>query len=87
VATTITKISVRTTNRTVSATSLGVFWRDAPSTRWIIRSRKVWPGSAVTRTIRKSETSAVPAVTDENTSVPGSLRTGADSPVIADSST
>ena len=44
--------SVRATSRIVSAISLGVFWRLAPSTRPIIRSRKVSPGFAVTRTTR-----------------------------------
>ena len=34
---------VSTASRMVSAISLGVFWRLAPSTRAIIRSRKVWP--------------------------------------------
>ena len=52
-----------------------------------MRSRKLSPGLAVLRTRRKSEISDVPAVTEENMSVPGSFLTGADSPVIADSST
>ena len=64
VATTMTKISVNMASRTVSAISFGVFCRLAPSTRWIMRSRKLSPGSAVTRTSNRSETSIVPAVTD-----------------------
>ncbi len=52
-----------------------------------MRSRKLSPGLAVARTSRESEISKVPAVTDENVSVPGSFITGADSPVMADSFT
>ena len=86
-ATTMTKISVNTASRTVKAISFGVFCRLAPSTRWIMRSRKLSPGLAVARMSRESEISKVPAVTDENVSVPGSFITGADSPVMADSFT
>ena len=70
----------------VSAISLGVFWRIAPSTSAIIRSRKLWPGSAVTWTTIRSERTRVPPVTPE-WSPPASRMTGALSPVIADSST
>jgi len=65
---------------------LGVFCRSAPSTKAIIRSMKVWPGSAVMRTTIRSESTRVPPVTAER-SPPDSRMTGADSPVMADSST
>ena len=74
------------TSRIVSAISFGVFWRTAPSTIPIMRSRKLSPGLAVTRTFSQSDTSRVPPVTAER-SPPLSRITGADSPVIADSST
>ena len=77
---------VRTASRIVSAISLGVFCRLAPSTRPIMRSRKVWPRSAVIRTTIRSDRTFVPPVTAER-SPPDSRITGADSPVIADSST
>ncbi len=77
---------VRTASRMVRAISLGVFWRLAPSTRVIMRSRKVWPRSAVMRTTIRSESTLVPPVTAER-SPPDSRMTGADSPVMADSST
>ena len=83
----IRKTKVRPASRMASAISLGVRWRCAPSTSEIMRSRKVSPGSAVTRTTRRSETSVVPPVTELRMSVPGSLRTGADSPVMAASLT
>ena len=70
----------------VRAISLGVFWRLAPSTRPIIRSRKLLPGSAVTRTLMRSDRTRVPPVTALR-SPPASRMTGADSPVMADSST
>ena len=70
----------------VRAISLGVFWRLAPSTRAIMRSRNDSPGRAVTRTVIWSERTRVPPVTPER-SPPASRMTGADSPVIADSST
>ena len=41
---------VRPASRMLRAISLGVFWRLAPSTRAIMRSRKVSPGLAVMRT-------------------------------------
>ena len=68
------------------AISLGVFCRAAPSTRAIMRSRKVSPGLEVIRTTMRSERTFVPPVTAER-SPPLSRITGADSPVIADSST
>ena len=74
-------------SRIARAISFGVRWRLAPSTRAIIRSRNVSPGSAVTWTTRLSLVSVVPPVTELRMSVPGSLRTGADSPVIAASLT
>ena len=77
---------VRPASRMVSAISLGVFWRTAPSTSAIIRSTKVEPGSEVTRMTIQSDSSLVPPVTAER-SPPASRMTGADSPVIADSST
>ena len=52
-----------------------------------MRSRNELPGSAETRTSSQSEMMVVPAVTDENMSVPGSFKTGADSPVMAASLT
>src|SRR5579884_746394 len=72
--------------RIVSAISFGVFCRFAPSTRPIMRSRNVWPRSAVIRTTIRSESTLVPPVTAER-SPPDSRMTGADSPVMADSST
>ncbi len=73
-------------NRIVSAISFGVFCRCAPSTSAIIRSTKVSPGLAVISTTIRSDSTVVPAVTAER-SPPDSRITGADSPVIADSST
>ena len=72
--------------RMFRAISFGVFWRSAPSTRAIMRSRKLSPGTAVTRTTIWSERTRVPPVTAER-SPPDSRITGADSPVMADSST
>ena len=69
-----------------SAISFGVFWRDAPSTSAIMRSTKVSPGFEVMRTTIRSESTRVPPVTAER-SPPDSRTTGADSPVMADSST
>jgi len=77
---------VRLTRTRFRATSFGVLWRRAPSIRPIIRSRKEWPDSAVTRTVIWSLMTRVPPVTAER-SPPASRTTGADSPVIADSST
>ncbi len=70
----------------LSAISFGVFCREEPSTSAIIRSRKLSPGRCVTRTTIRSERTRVPPVTAER-SPPDSRITGADSPVIADSST
>ncbi len=80
------RMMVRLTSRMVSASSLGVFWRLAPSTIEIMRSRKLSPGLAVTRTTIQSDSTRVPPVTDEK-SPPDSRITGADSPVMALSST
>ena len=77
---------VRPASRMVSAISFGVFCRSAPSTRAIMRSRKVCPGWAVMRTLIQSEITRVPPVTAER-SPPLSRMTGADSPVIAASLT
>jgi hypothetical protein len=51
-----------------------------------MRSRKLSPGRAVTSTTIRSDSTRVPPVTPLR-SVPASRTTGADSPVIADSST
>src|SRR5579875_968913 len=80
------KMMVRPASRMLSAISLGVFWRSAPSTSAIMRSRKVSPGLEVTLTRIWSERTRVPPVTAER-SPPASRMTGADSPVMADSST
>ena len=77
---------VRPASRILSAISFGVFCRSAPSTSAIIRSRNVCPGSAVTFTLIQSDSTLVPPVTADR-SPPASRMTGADSPVIADSST
>ena len=87
VATAIRNTCVSTANNTVKAISLGVLVRSAPSTNAIIRSMNPWPGSAVMRISRLSDNNRVPPVTEEATSEPASFKTGADSPVIADSST
>ena len=85
-ATASRKIIVSPQSRMFSAISLGVFWRDAPSTILIMRSRNVSPGFEVMRTLISSESTRVPPVTAER-SPPDSRITGADSPVMADSST
>ena len=82
----IRKTIVRPASRIESAISLGVFWREAPSTSAIIRSRNVSPGFDVISTTIRSERTRVPPVTADR-SPPDSRMTGADSPVIADSST
>ena len=51
-----------------------------------MRSMKDWPGSCVISTTMRSESTRVPPVTALR-SPPASRMTGADSPVIADSST
>ncbi len=73
-------------SRMFSAISFGVFWRSAPSTSAIMRSRKVEPWLAVMRTTIQSEITSVPPVTAER-SPPDSRITGADSPVMAASFT
>src|ERR1700693_3442375 len=82
----MTKIMVKPASRIESAISLGVFCRWAPSTKAIIRSRNVSPGFDVMRIKMLSERTRVPPVT-ELRSPPAARITGADSPVIADSST
>ena len=86
VTTATRKIRVRPASRMLSAISLGVLRRAAPSTSEIMRSRNDLPGSWVTWTTSRSESSRVPPVTAER-SPPDSRMTGADSPVMADSST
>ena len=80
-------MKVRPASRIASAISFGVRCRFAPSTRAIIRSRNVSPGFVVTSMTSRSLVSVVPPVTELRMSVPGSLSTGADSPVIAASLT
>ncbi len=77
---------VSAASRMFSAISLGVFCRLAPSTSAIIRSMKLSPGFCVILTTMRSDSTVVPPVTAER-SPPDSRMTGADSPVIADSST
>ena len=77
---------VSAASRMFSASSFGVFCRCAPSTRAIIRSMKVSPGLEVIFTTIRSDSTLVPPVTADR-SPPDSRMTGADSPVIADSST
>ena len=81
-----TKMMVRPASRMLSAISLGVFCRVAPSTSAIMRSRKVEPWAAVMRTRITSDSTRVPPVTAER-SPPLSRMTGALSPVMALSST
>ena len=73
-------------SRMFSAISFGVFCRFAPSTRAIIRSMNVSPGLEVILTTIRSDSTVVPPVTADR-SPPDSRMTGADSPVMADSST
>ena len=77
---------VKPASKMFRAISFGVFWRSAPSTSAIMRSRNVSPGFDVMRTTRTTLNTRVPPVTAER-SPPASRITGADSPVIADSST
>src|ERR1051325_7422028 len=79
-------MNVNAASRIVSAISLGVFWRRAPSTSAIILSRKPAPLSAVVRIAMRSLSTRVPPVTALR-SPPLSRMTGADSPVMAASST
>src|SRR3954470_12036871 len=62
-------------SRMLSAISFGVFWRSAPSTKRIMRSRKVEPGAAVILTRIQSDRTWVPPVTAER-SPPDSRMTG-----------
>ena len=78
--------SVRAISRIVRAISFGVLRRWAPSTMAIIRSRKVSPGLTLQRITSQSERMRVPPVTEAK-SPPDSRITGADSPVMALSST
>ena len=80
------KMIVMPARRISRAISLGVFWRLAPSTMAIMRSKKVSPGLAVTRTTSQSDSTRVPPVTPLR-SPPLSRITGALSPVMALSST
>ena len=80
------KMIVMPASRMSRAISLGVFWRLAPSTMAIMRSKKVSPGLAVTRTTSQSDRTRVPPVTLLR-SPPLSRITGALSPVMALSST
>src|SRR5215472_16655053 len=80
------KMMVSDASRMFSAISFGVFCRCAPSTRAIIRSMNVSPGLEVIFTTIRSDSTRVPPVTADR-SPPDSRMTGADSPVIADSST
>ena len=80
------KMSVMAESRIVSAISFGVFWRCAPSTIEIMRSMKVFPFSEVMRMTMRSLMTRVPPVTALR-SPPLSRMTGADSPVMAASST
>src|SRR5438128_6274894 len=73
-------------SRMVSAISLGVFCRRAPSTNAIIRSTKDSPGLVLIFTTIRSDSTVVPPVTEEK-SPPDSRITGARSAVLAASST
>ena len=86
VTTATSRISVSPAIRMSSAISFGVFCRLAPSTRAIMRSRNVSPGLEVIWTTIRSDSTMVPPVTALR-SPPDSRITGADSPVMADSST
>ena len=86
VATTIKKVSVIAASSIVNAISFGVFWRLAPSTSAIMRSRKLPPGSALISITISSDSTLVPPITLLR-SVPASRSTGADSPVTAASLT
>ena len=77
---------VSATSRMVRAISFGVLRRCAPSTMAIIRSRKVSPGLTLHWITSQSERMRVPPVTEAK-SPPDSRITGADSPVMALSST
>ena len=83
--TTMRKISVSAERTSVRASSFGVRCRIAPSTSAIILSRNDSPPAPVIRTVMLSEITSVPPTTPDR-SPPDSRMTGADSPVIADSS-
>ena len=78
--------SVSPTSKIDSANSFGVFCLRADSTIEIMRSRNDSPGLTVTCTTSQSDSTRVPPVTEEK-SPPASRITGADSPVMALSST
>src|ERR1700689_1150056 len=80
------KMTVSEASRMFSAISFGVFCRLAPSTRAIIRARNVSLGWEVIFPRIRSDSTVVPPVTADR-SPPDSRMTGADSPVMADSST
>ena len=80
------KTIVRAISRMVRAISFGVLRRCAPSTIAIIRSRNVSPGLTLHSITSQSERIRVPPVTEAK-SPPDSRITGADSPVMALSST
>ena len=84
--TTMRKTRVKAERSSVRAISFGLLWRMAPSTRAIIRSRNDAPAPLVIRATMRSERTTVPPVTPDR-SPPAALMTGADSPVMADSST
>ena len=86
VTTTTRKTMVRPARRMERAISFGVLRRAAPSTSAIMRSRNERPGSWVISTTMRSLSTRVPPVTALR-SPPDSRMTGADSPVMADSST
>ncbi|MPM46047.1 hypothetical protein SDC9_92741 [bioreactor metagenome] len=83
---TIMNTSVSPTSKIDNASSFGVFWRLADSTMEIMRSRNDSPGFTVICTTSQSDSTRVPPVTDEK-SPPASRITGAESPVMALSST
>ena len=74
-------MTVSAARRMLRAISFGVFWRLAPSTIAIIRSRNVSPGLAVIRMTNQSDRTRVPPVTALRS--PLSRMTGALSPVMA----
>ena len=78
-------IIVKAANKIVSAISLGVFCLCCTFNQCDHFIKKVSPGSVVTFTFILSDNTFVPPVT-EDLSPPASRMTGADSPVIADSS-
>src|SRR5580658_1111144 len=80
------KMMVSEASRMFSAISYAVFCLKKKTTRAIIRSMKVSPGLEVIFTTIRSDSTVVPPVTAD-LSPPDSRMTGADSPVMADSST